>query len=292
MAKTARPPTLPREVISLTTYAQLDLYLAKFAAGELGLVLLLGRQGTGKSEGVKQALGISVSATTADAVTAPVLYIEGHMQPFGLYRHLWDHRDQPVVLDDLDKLYADPNCVRLLKPLCNTERIKRITWLTNLTLNASAVPTSFVTSSGVILIANEWRTVNPNVRALEDRAIILHFEPPNAEVHRRVGEWFRDAEIYRFIDGVLPLITELSMRHYCKGSQLRRAGIPDWRSNLLQMVLPDQRMACVAALQFEPALRSEEERVERFVTVTGYARATYFRLKAQITSARAFKFKD
>lgn len=289
MARTARPPTLPREVISLTTYAQLDLYLAKFAAGELGLVLLLGRQGTGKSEGVKQTLGLSASSASAsDAARASVLYIEGHMQPFGLYRHLWDHRDQPVVLDDLDKLYADPNCVRLLKPLCNTERTKRITWLTNLTLNAPAVPTSFVTSSSVILIANEWRTVNPNVRALEDRAIILHFDPPKAEIHRRVGEWFRDAEIYRFIDGVLPLITELSMRHYCKGSQLRRAGLPDWRSNLLQMVLPDQRMACVAALQFETALQSEEARVERFVTATGYARATYFRLKAQMASVKAF----
>ena len=65
---------LPREVISLTTYAQLDLYLAKFSAGELGLVLLLGRHGTGKSEGVRlrttcltgtkiaNKLGISASA--------------------------------------------------------------------------------------------------------------------------------------------------------------------------------------------------------------------------------------
>lgn len=288
MAKTARPPTLPREVISLTTYAQLDLYLAKFAAGELGLVLLLGRQGTGKSEGVKQALGVSVSSPSAEeAIRASVLYIEGHMQPFGLYRHLWDHRDQPVVLDDLDKLYADPSCVRLLKPLCNTERSKRITWLSNLTLNATAVPTSFATTSNVILIANEWRTVNPNVRALEDRAIILHFDPPNAEVHRRVGEWFQDSEIYTFIDGVLPLVTELSMRHYCKGSQLRRAGLPDWRNNLLQMVLPDQRTACVAALQYDPTFRSEEERVERFITLTGYARATYFRMKAQLASVKA-----
>ena len=48
---------LPREVISLTTYAQL-VYLAKFSVGELGLVLLLGRHGTGKSEGVRRALGI------------------------------------------------------------------------------------------------------------------------------------------------------------------------------------------------------------------------------------------
>jgi hypothetical protein len=85
----------------------------------------------------------------------------------------------------LDKLYADGDCVRLLKPLCNTELTKRITWLTNVTLNASDVPASFTTNSNVILVANEWRTVNPNVRALEDRAIILHFDPPNAVLQRR-----------------------------------------------------------------------------------------------------------
>jgi len=72
---------------------------------------------------------------------------------------------------------------------CPGNHAKRIAWLTNLTLNASDVPTSFTpTTSNVILIANEWRTMNANVRALEDRAIILHFNPSNAEVHRRVGE--------------------------------------------------------------------------------------------------------
>ena len=63
MRKRERAAELPLEVISLTTYPQLDLYLAKFSAGELGLVLLLGRHGTGKSESVKRALGMSSSRT-------------------------------------------------------------------------------------------------------------------------------------------------------------------------------------------------------------------------------------
>jgi hypothetical protein len=285
-----RQAALPREVISLTTYAQLDLYLAKFAAGELGLVLLLGRHGTGKSESVKRALSFSSSLeSNADPTVPDVLYVEGHMQPFGLYRDLWDHRNQPVVLDDLDKLHADGGCVRLLKPLCNTERVRRVTWLSNLTLNDSALPTSFVTTSSVILIANEWRTANPSVRALEDRAISLHFDPSKAEVHRRVREWFQDAEVYEFIEKVLPWITELSMRHYCKGSQLRRAGLPDWRNSLLQMVLPDPRLACIVALRHEPALKSEQERVERFIVATGCSRATYFRMKARLVNTHSLE---
>jgi hypothetical protein len=285
-----RQAALPREAISLTTYAQLDLYLEKFAAGEFSLLLLLGRHGTGKSESVRRALDCApTSGGNGDGLGLDVLYVEGHMQPFGLYRDLWEHRDQPVVLDDLDKLHADGNCVRLLKPLCNTERTKRITWLSNLTMNDNELPSSFVTTSNVILIANEWRTVNPSVRAFEDRAIILHFAPPKAEVHRRVSEWFDDGEVYEFIDRILPWITEVSMRHYCKGSQLRRAGMPDWRGNLLQMMLPDPRMACIVALQHEPTLNSEQDRVDRFMAATGCSRATYYRLKAQLAGVTSLR---
>jgi hypothetical protein len=257
--------------------------LAKFAAGELGLVLLLGRHGSGKSECVKRALRTSPTPPRrSNDAEANVLYVEGHVKPFGLYLSLWEYRDHPVVLDDLDRLYADSDCVRLLKPLCNSEPIKRIAWLTNLTLNSADIPVSFSTMSHVILIANEWRTLNPNVRALEDRAIILHFDPSNAEVHRRVATWFQDDEVYQFVAGILPCIKSLSMRHYWKGSQLRRAGLPDWRSSLLQMLLSDPRIACVAALQYEPGLHSEHERIARFVQATGYSRATYFRAKARL----------
>ncbi len=212
MSKARRAPKLPQEVIQISTYAQLDLYLGKFAAGELGLVVLLGRHGTGKSEGVRAAMGVT-EGLGRERAAHRLLYVEGHMQPFGLYASLWEHRDQPVVLDDLDKLYADANCVRLLKPLCNTRRVKHLSWLTKATNNAE-VPPTFTTTSNVILVANEWRTVNPNVRALEDRAIILHFDPDNDEIHRRVGQWFGDAEVYEFISQTMPYVQAVSMRHY------------------------------------------------------------------------------
>ena len=127
------------------------------------------------------------------------------------------------------------------------------------------------------------------MRALEDRAIILHFTPSNEEIHRHVGEWFRDSEVYGLISKTMPAIATLSMRHYCKGAQLRRAGFPDWRSSLLQMVLPNPRLASIVALQHDPTLRTEEQRVERFTAMTGCSRATYFRLKATLaTCSSAF----
>lgn len=281
MPTRTRSPSVPREVIRLTSYPQLDLYLSKFARGELGLVLLIGRHGTGKSESVRRCLSGSLSGGSSDA---NVLYVEGHMQPFGLYRQLWEYRNQPVVLDDLDRLYADSDCVRLLKPLCNTVRMKTLHWLTNLTMNEGGLPSSFSTSSCVILIANEWKSLNPNVRALEDRAIILHFCPSNDEVHQRVHDWFDDPEVYEFLGTLMPMISAVSMRHYRKGSQLRRAGLADWRTSLLQMVIPDSRAACVLAVQHDPALLSEEQRVQRFTVTTGASRATYFRIKARLAS--------
>lgn len=283
MTPRSKYPGFPREVIRLSDYVQLELYLTKFARGELGLVLLLGRHGTGKSESVKKALAMLGGAKNdgcGDVRNA--LYVEGHMQPFGLYRQLWEYRDQPIVFDDLDRLYADPDCVRLLKPLCNTTKDKRLNWLTNLTLNEGSVPSTFTTSSNVILIANEWKSLNPNVRALEDRAIILHFCPSNDEVHRKVGEWFDDSEVYNFVGKLVPLIPAVSMRHYRKGSQLRRAGLADWRTSLLQMTIPDRRIAAVISIQDDPDLESEHERAARFTSVTGASRATYFRIKARL----------
>ena len=278
---------IPREVIVLTTYAQLNLYLGKFSAGELGLVLLLGRHGTGKSESVKRALSISDTAcpVAENAANMP-LYIEGHMQPFGLYRQLWNNRNQAIVLDDLDRLYADSDCVRLLKSLCNTVKHKRLHWLTNLTLNDGAIPSSFTTSSNVILIANEWKSLNPNVRALEDRAIVLHFNPSNDEVHRKVAEWFDDPEVYEFLGRIMAVVPTISMRHYCKGSQLRRAGLADWRTSLVQMAIPDTREACVIGIQHDPNLQSEQQRIEHFMASTSCSRATYFRIKARLAKSR------
>lgn len=79
----------------------------------------------------------------------------------------------------------------------------------------------------------------------------------------------------------VPMIPTVSKRHYRKGSQLRRAGRADWRTSLLQMVIPDSRAACVLALQPDPALLSEEQRVEMSKMTTGAWRATYVRIEAK-----------
>ncbi len=274
--KTDNSTPIPADAIVVTNYHDLDRYLCKFAEGALDLVLLLGNPGIGKTEAVKQTLGIN------DSRHNQVLYVEGRAQPFGLYQGLWRHRDNPVVLDDLDGLYANPDCVRILKPLCNTRRTKRISWLSNAVTAVRELPTEFATTSTVMLIANEWRSLNSNIRALEDRTIILWFSPSPEEIHRKTAEWFDEPEIYHFIGSYLPHIPQLSMRYYEKAKRLRDAGFQDWKKSLLQMMLSDRTVAVVAGLQLDPLLSDDTQRVKQFTAETGLSRATYFRFKAKL----------
>lgn len=144
------------------------------------------------------------------------------------------------------------------------------------------LPTEFVTTSNVMLIANEWRSLNSNIRALGDRAIILWFSPSPEEIHRKTAEWFDEPEIYHFIGSYLPHIPQLSMRYYEKARQLRDAGFLDWRKSLLQMMLSDWTAAVVAGLQLDPLLSSDAQRIKQFTAETGLSRATYFRVKAKL----------
>jgi len=43
-----------------------------------------------------------------------------------MYAKLYRHRDEFVVIDDVDALYADRSGVRLLKCLCQTEEEKAV----------------------------------------------------------------------------------------------------------------------------------------------------------------------
>lgn len=106
----------PTNAILIHTYSALDEWMQAFAKESLNLVILIGSPGLQKSRVVRQVLG--------DAAC----WIEGHATAFGMYCELYRHRGRPIVIDDVDSLYADHQAVRLLKCLCQTESRKRISW--------------------------------------------------------------------------------------------------------------------------------------------------------------------
>src|SRR4051794_30315758 len=98
--------------LQITTYERLEAYVRAFAAGHFHLLILIGAGGLGKSRSVRAALG------------GNGCWIEGNATPFGMYARLYRHRDQFVVIDDVDGLYGDRSGIRLLKCLCQTEQEK------------------------------------------------------------------------------------------------------------------------------------------------------------------------
>src|SRR5437762_508353 len=175
----------PHKVLRLATYERLEAYLRAFAQGHFHLLILVGAGGLAKSRSVRAALN------------GQACWIEGNATPFGMYVKLYRHRDQFVVIDDVDALYADRSGVRLLKCLCQTEDEKAVAWHSDArSLERQGIPREFTTKRRVVIISNEWKTLNKNVGALQDRGHVLVFQPSEAERHEQAGTRFDDRELY------------------------------------------------------------------------------------------------
>ena len=260
----AKPPNLPSHAVRLASFAELEPYVRAFGAGHLNLLMIFGPPGVGKSRSVRQALG------------SQVCWIGGQATPFGIYLQAYEHRHKPIVLDDVDGLYADRLGIRLLKALGQTEQTKTLSWQTAApTLTRSGIPRQFTTTSRIALVGNDWKTLNADVAALEDRGHLLLFEPTPLEVHRQAARWFWDQEIFDFIADHLHLTAQHSLRTYCHAWELKRADL-DWRQGVLCRCLTGVALA-VAKLKANPAFGSEDERVRTFVQSGAGCRASYFR---------------
>ena len=258
------PQSTPDNALVIRTYEVLDRFTRAFAEGSLNLLIVIGPPGVQKSRCLKAALGSSAC------------WIDGNATAFGLYCELYRSRDEPIVIDDVDSLYADRAGVRLLKCLCQTEARKRVGWHSNAaTLCREGIPRAFETESRVTIIANEWRTLNVNVSAIQDRGHVIVFAPSALEVHTRTAQWFWDQDVYDFIGQHLHLTESPSMRDYWLSWELKRAGL-DWRGCLLERWGISGRRLLVAQLKADPSYATEEDRVRAFIEKGGGCRATYF----------------
>jgi hypothetical protein len=253
----------PHKVLHLSTYQRLEEYLGAFARGHFHLLILVGAGGLAKSRSVRAVLD------------GKACWIEGNATPFGMYTKLYRHRDQFVVIDDVDALYADRSGVRLLKCLCQTEEEKAVAWHSDArSLERQGIPREFTTKSRVVIISNEWKTLNKNVGALQDRGHVLLFQPSAAEVHAQAGRWFDDPEIYQWFAANLHRVREPSLRHYVRAKELKAAGM-DW-TDVLAAEDENKRARLVAELLESNEYATTAARVQAFVQRGGGCRATFF----------------
>src|SRR5262249_25259791 len=120
----------------------------------------------------------------------------------------------------------------------------------------------------------DWKTLNADVAAVEDRGHVLVFEPTALEVHRQAAKWFWDQEIFDFVAAHLHLIAQHSLRTYWQGWELAQAGL-DWRRAILSRCLTGPALL-VARLKADRSFTSEAARVQVFVAAGAGCRATYY----------------
>jgi len=266
----------PTGAIILTRYSELEDYAAAFAARHINLLILVGPPGLAKSRSIRGVLGVEAC------------WIEGNATALGMYVQLYEHRDRFVVIDDVDSLYGDRNGVRLLKCLCQTEEVKSVAWhSTTRSLDRDGVPREFTTTSRAIIISNDWRTLNRNVAALQDRGHVLVFRPTAAEVHIKAVSWFQDPEILAWFEANLSRIAEPSLRLYLRAAELKRAGM-DWK-RIAQLSPENLRQQLVLELRRDDQYASEKARVREFIERGGGCRATYFNYLRRLRSANVLE---
>lgn len=255
--------------ITVTTYDAFYKIVKAFAKGTIPLLLIVGEPGTSKSKSVKQALG------------GKGKWIEGKATAVAVYALLYEYRDHCVIFDDVDAMYADDAFRRLLKCLCQSDMIKTLNWHSqNKVLREAGVPSEFQTTSHVCIIVNEWKTLSQDVKAIEDRAVAVRFEPTAAEVHREVAKWFDDQEVYDHIGSIAHLIANPSMRHYLVARSMKRSNL-DWRALSLERCC-DRDIVNMHKILSDEKLTSEAMRVKVWVKAKFGSRAKFFRVKKRM----------
>jgi hypothetical protein len=251
----------------VTTYAELEQWVRDFADDDgedaIHVLIIVGNPGLLKSTIVE------------DMVGEKARWLEGTLSAFELYREAYEHRDKPFVIDDVDELYHDKAAVRLLKCLCQTKPIKRLGWHTaTRQLEEKGIPKEFESRSRVCIIANEWRALNKNLGALEDRGVLIQFQPTAAEVHAKAK--CADKEVYDFIGMNLSLIVEPSIRQYRQAVTMKKKN-HDWKNWLLQTWNTDSKMVAMIEVLNDPNITDKRQMESDWIRRTRSSRPTYFR---------------
>jgi hypothetical protein len=139
------------------------------------------------------------------------------------------------------------------------------------------------------IICNDWKTLNQNVAALQDRGHVLVFQPSAAEVHAQAAEWFKDKEpeIYEWFGKNLHRMREPSFRHYVRARELKAAGM-NW-TEVLAEDAENRRAQLAVEILASGSYCNTMEMVRAFVQQGGGCRATFFNYRRKLGNGSAEK---
>lgn len=264
----------PLHGIVVNKYDDFHADMKAFGESKYKFLMVVGPGGTGKTQGARRFVPNAVM-------------ISGDPTPFDLYKTVYNAGDRPIVFNDVaQKVWSDNTFIALMKQLTETTPTKELQWNSNAAPQAG-YPKKFTTSSPVLILANRWKSLDANIRALESRAeLTVMFHPTAYEVHRQVSldGWFDDQIVYDFMYDNLRIIPEASFRWYVTGQALRKARPDKWSSRLLEMMLGNQQMKAVADLLLDPKYKSNQQRATAFAEQFSSCERQFYRLKKEFAN--------
>jgi hypothetical protein len=287
-----RSKTIPEDAEVLRTYDELRDFRDAFFNGEFSFLLVVGRQGLGKSWEFKDRCRPRKGHGGAEYSFAH--FAKGNITPVEAYRLAYEHRNKLLVFDDAERLWANGDGRYLLRDLTECTPWKVANWRTqNMELKRAGIPPSFSTSSRVCVILNRFAFGDAHeYAAIVDRAQFVYFDPTPLEIHRNTALWFWDQDIFDFIGEHLNLIDaeKLSSRTYVKAYERKPKG--DWEQFLARRYFIQSGQQWVLALEADPKYTSVDERLAEFVRRTGLSRSSYFSLKKELKSSEQLDSLD
>jgi hypothetical protein len=261
--------------LPVSNAAELERWVQGFADGHFECLILVSWPGTGKTTILEKAVKDKAHILKGGQISAFQFYIE-----------LYENRDRLIVVDDIDSLLGDRETVNLLKCVANTDPVKIVGWHTS-TSKLGDIPREFSTTSKIAITTNDWKSINKSLGAVENRGVVISYEPTASHIHEQVLPRFQEAEaeVYQFIGQNLHLIKEPSFRLYLNTAKARAAGV-DWRSAFLRSLNLTPQEVIVVTLKADLSYQKEEDRVTAFIDATGMHRATYYRIARKLETMR------
>lgn len=275
-----RTPKVPDGAITVSDFDTFLDYRDKFFQGHFSLLIVLGGPGLSKSWYFREA-----AAQPAEHGKPLAHVVRGYVRPFQVYKELYWHQDEKIVLDDAESLWRESSGTgrKLIRELTELEDPNVVSWTTaNKELDAEGIPRRFESRSKVAIICNDFffgtRTEDVVIR---DRAILLHFAPTPLEVYLQASNWYWDQEIFDYFRSRLHLMAEVTARALRKCWDLKRAGM-DWRQYLDDSYCYDPNIALVQELEGNG--HSVPDRIRIFKDRSGLSQATYYRYRERLVT--------
>jgi len=123
-------------------------------SGNVRSMIVSGPAGVGKTYQIEGSLELA-----ANEEEIKYTKVSGFIRATGLYKLLWEHRDENevVLLDDADSAFQDEVALNLLKAALDTSKRREISWRSEkefLDEEGEAIPNNFEFKGSVIFITN------------------------------------------------------------------------------------------------------------------------------------------